>query len=47
MDKLVNQVVTALREKPMRFAWVCAALVVGVVLFTLAEFLPAPYEMRP
>jgi hypothetical protein len=26
---------------------VCAALVVGVVLFTLAEFLPAPYEMRP
>jgi hypothetical protein len=47
MGKLVNQVVAALREKPMRFAWVCGALVLAVVLFTLADFLPAPYEMRP
>jgi hypothetical protein len=47
MGRLMNQVVMALREKPSRCGWVFCAIVVGVVLFTLAEFLPAPYELRP
>jgi hypothetical protein len=47
MGSLINQVVTALREKPSRCGWIFCAIVVGVVMFTLAEFLPAPYAMRP
>jgi hypothetical protein len=46
MARLVNQVVVALREKPMRFGYVLAVLVLSVVVFTLADFLPAPYDLR-
>lgn len=46
MGKLVNQIVAALREKPIRCCYVFCALVVGVVLFILAEFLPSPYDFR-
>jgi hypothetical protein len=35
----------ALREKPMRFGYVLGVLVLTVVVFTLADFLPAPYDM--
>jgi hypothetical protein len=45
MASLVNQVVVALREKPMRFGYVLAILVLSVVVFTLADFLPAPYDL--
>jgi hypothetical protein len=41
---LVNQVVGALREKPMRFGYVLCVLVLSVVVFTLADFLPSPYD---
>jgi hypothetical protein len=44
MATLVNQLVVAVREKPMRCGYVFAALVVGLVLFTLADVLPAPYD---
>jgi hypothetical protein len=44
MASLVNQLVVALRDKPSRFAYVVMALVAMVVLFTLADFLPAPYD---
>jgi len=44
MAKLVSELVAALREKPSRFAYVVMALVLSVVLFTLADFLPAPYD---
>ena len=44
MARMINQAIEALREKPMRFGYVLAALVVSVVLFTLADFLPAPYD---
>jgi hypothetical protein len=48
MARLVNQlaiqVVAALREKPSRCAYVFGALAVSVVLFTMADFLPAPYD---
>jgi hypothetical protein len=44
MASLVGQVVTALREKPSRFGYVLAVLVVSVVVFTLADFMPAPYD---
>jgi hypothetical protein len=44
MGRLVNQLVAALREKPSRFGYVLMALVLTVVLFTLADFLPAPYD---
>jgi hypothetical protein len=44
MGRLVNQLVVALREKPARFGYVLIALVLSVVLFTLADFLPAPYD---
>jgi len=44
MARLVNQLVAALREKPSRFGYVLMALVLSVVLFTFADFLPAPYE---
>jgi hypothetical protein len=46
MARLVNQLVVALREKPMRFGYVLCVLVLSVVVFTLADFLPAPYDMR-
>ena len=39
------QLVAALREKPSRFAYVLMALVLTVVLYTMADFLPAPYDM--
>lgn len=45
MASLVNQVLVALREKPYRFAYVLGILVLSVVVFTLADFLPAPYDM--
>ncbi|MFK3741131.1 hypothetical protein [Massilia sp. TN1-12] len=45
MDGLVDRVVGALRQKPMRFGYVLAVLLVSVVLFSLADFLPAPYAI--
>jgi len=44
MTRLVTQVVTALREKPSRCAYVFGTLVLTVILFTMADFLPAPYD---
>jgi hypothetical protein len=44
MTRLVNQLLEGLREKPTRFGYVLIALVLTVVLFTLADFLPAPYD---
>jgi hypothetical protein len=44
MGSLVQQLITALRDKPSRFAYVLMVLVLSVVLFTLADFLPAPYD---
>jgi hypothetical protein len=44
MARLLNQLVAALRDKPARFGYVLMALVLTVVLFTLADFLPAPYD---
>lgn len=44
MANLVGQLVAALREKPSRFGYVLAVLVVSVVMFTLADFMPAPYD---
>jgi hypothetical protein len=44
MAALVNRLLTALRDKPMRFGYVVGALVLLVLLFTLSEFLPAPYD---
>jgi hypothetical protein len=44
MARLLNQLVVALRDKPSRFGYVLMALVVTVVLFTLADVLPAPYD---
>jgi hypothetical protein len=46
MARLVNQLVVALREKPSRFGYVLCVLVLSVVVFTLADFLPAPYDMH-
>jgi hypothetical protein len=46
MARLVNQLVVALREKPYRFGYVLCVLVLSVVVFTLADFLPAPYDMH-
>jgi hypothetical protein len=46
MARLVHQLVEALREKPMRFGYVLGALVLGVIVFTLADILPAPYDFR-
>lgn len=34
-----------LRERPMRFGYVLMALVLGVVVFSLSDYLPAPYDM--
>ena len=45
MARLVNQMVVALREKPIRFGYVLCVLVLSVVVFTLADFLPAPYDL--
>lgn len=45
MARLVVQLVGALREKPARFGYVLMVLVLTVVLFTMADFLPAPYDM--
>jgi hypothetical protein len=44
MTRLVNQLLEGLREKPTRFGYVLIALVLTVVLFTLADILPAPYD---
>jgi hypothetical protein len=44
MASLVGQLVSALREKPSRFGYVLAFLLVSVVLFSLADFMPAPYD---
>jgi hypothetical protein len=41
MARLVNQLL-ALREKPSRFGYVLGILVLSVVVFTLADFLPRP-----
>ena len=46
MGRLVNELIAALRDKPSRFAYVVVALVLSVVLFTLADVLPAPYDFR-
>jgi hypothetical protein len=45
MASLVHQLVVVLREKPMRFGYVLMALVLSVIVFTLADFLPAPYDL--
>ena len=44
VHQLTNQLVIALREKPSRFGYVLGVLVVSVVAFTMADFLPAPYD---
>jgi len=44
MAKLLSEWIAALRDKPSRFAYVVVALVLSVVLFALADFLPAPYD---
>ena len=44
MTRFVNQLLEGLREKPTRFGYVLIALVLTVVLFTLADILPAPYD---
>jgi hypothetical protein len=44
MANLLNQVVVALREKPSRCGYVLAVLVLSVIVFTLADFLPSPYD---
>jgi len=44
MAKLVNRIINALRENPWRCAWLFGGLVVVVVMFTLADILPAPYD---
>jgi len=44
MTSLVNRMVVALRDKPTRFGYVLMALVLMVVMFTMADFLPAPYD---
>jgi len=44
MTSLVNRMVVALRDKPSRFGYVLMALVLVVVMFTMADFLPAPYD---
>jgi hypothetical protein len=44
MTRLVNQLLEGLREKPTRFGYVLIAVVLTVVLFTLADILPAPYD---
>jgi hypothetical protein len=44
VSQIAAQCVAALREKPWRFGYVLGALVVSVVLFTMADFLPAPYD---
>jgi len=46
MARLVNQMVVAVREKPSRCAYVFGGLVLSVILFTMADFLPAPYDVR-
>ena len=44
MTSLVNRMVVALRDKPTRFGYVLMALALMVVMFTMADFLPAPYD---
>jgi len=48
MASLVTQMVGALRDKPvwcaLRCGVVVAAVLGGVVLYALADVLPAPYE---
>lgn len=44
MASLVNQLVGAVREKPMRCGYVFAVLLAAVVLFALADFMPSPYD---
>jgi hypothetical protein len=44
MARLVNRLVVALREKPMRCGYLLGALVLAVILFSMADLLPAPYD---
>jgi len=45
LSQLVRQLVNTMREKPIRSsAWLFGGLVVAVVMFTLADILPAPYD---
>jgi hypothetical protein len=44
VHQLTIQLVAALREKPSRCGYVFGALAVSMVLFTMADFLPAPYD---
>ena len=45
MATLINQLIAALRENPIRSsAWLFGGLVVVVVMFTFADILPAPYD---
>ena len=41
---MVARMVGSLREKPLRIAYVLAIFLGTLILFSLAEFLPAPYE---
>jgi hypothetical protein len=45
MASLVNQLVVAVREKPVRCGYVVAACFLAVVvMFALVDFMPAPYD---
>ena len=46
MASLMVQLLAALRERPMRVGYVLMALVLSVVLFSLADVLPAPYDLH-
>ncbi|HEX8788666.1 MAG TPA: hypothetical protein VF793_20950 [Telluria sp.] len=43
--QLTSQLAAKLREKPARFGYVLLVLVLTVVLFSMADILPAPYDM--
>lgn len=44
VTQLGTRLIAALREKPSRCAYVFGALALSVILFTMADFLPAPYD---
>ena len=46
MADLMTRLLAALREKPARCGYVLGAVVLVALLFTLAEFFPAPYDFR-
>ena len=46
MSRLMHQMLAALREKPSRCGYVLGALLIALLVFALADFLPAPYDLR-